>query len=201
MDKEKISRLEKLLNRELAAEEMDRFDRIQNTLAIKNNDTLWDIVIALEYHRKFYDELPEKIAATSAEIFQGLSEAAEKEVAKAQGLLAESVVKQAEELSLKTHLQLWFLWGTLVLALFLKYGGLLLWARYGLGSGQTQPPALLMKMPLGIVIGVLCLCSGIFSGVLAGQDFSEGNAKWRKRSLLALGCLLPGGWALAVTLI
>jgi hypothetical protein len=32
------------------------------------------------------------------------------------------------------------------------------------------------------------------------SDFAEGNPKWRKRLFAALGCLLPGGWILSLTL-
>lgn len=121
-------------------------------------------------------------------------------MALAQSRLAESVVEQAKKLSLKTHVHTWLLWGALALFLLLLYGALLLWAGYAIGTGQTQPPALLLKVPVGILIGALCICGGIFSGVLAARAFSEGDAKWRKLLLAAIGCLLPGGWVFSVTL-
>lgn len=200
MDAEKFARIERLLDRELSDEERVRLRRIQDTLGIKNNDGMWDVIIALEYQRNYYDKLPKKISLAAAEIFNELSEAAEKEVAKAQGRLAESVVEQAEKLSLKTHVRTWLLWGSLALVLLLLYGALLLWAGYNIGSGQTQPPAMLLKMPVGIVIGVLCFASGIFLGVLAAKDFAEDNAAWRKHLFAALGCLLPGGWIISFAL-
>lgn len=55
-------------------------------------------------------------------------------------------------------------------------------------------------MPVGVILGALCFGGGIISGVMAAQDFSEGDRKWRKRLLAALGCLLPGGWVFSVTL-
>jgi len=216
MDAGKFERFERLLERELSGEEKERLRRIKDTLRIKDSDSFWDIIIAMEYQRNYYDKLPEKIARTTAEILQNISQAAEKEVALAQGLLAESVVKQAEKLSEKSHIHTLLLWGALALFLVLLYGSLLMWAGYTIGSGQTsllsmpvtledspnghgfaalrvgQPPVVLLKMPVGIILGALCFCGGIFLGAQAAKDFAEDNAKWRKLLLAAIGCMLPG---------
>lgn len=198
MNTQKIAQLESLLGRPLSVEEKERLRRIKDTLHISDNDALWDILTAMEYQRKYYEELPEKITLAATEIFQELSIAAEKEVALAQSRLAESVVEQAEKLSLKTRIGSWFAWGGLALFLLLLYGALLLWAGYCIGSGQTQPPALLLKMPVGIIIGALCFCCSVFCGFLAARDFAAGKAVWRKNALAALGCLLPGGWVFSL---
>ena len=66
MDAEKFDRMERLLDRSLSDEEKDRLRRIQDTLGIAENDALWDIIIAMEYQRKYYDELPEKIARAAS---------------------------------------------------------------------------------------------------------------------------------------
>lgn len=193
MDAQRINRLERLLERELSTKEKERLRRIQDVLGIKSDDGIWDVLIAMEYQRNYYDELPEKISSAAAEIINNLSQAAENEVTKAQGRLAESVVKQAEKLSLKTHVNTWIMWGVFALVLLLLYGGLLLWAGYGMGSGQTQPPALILRMPVGAIVGALGLSGGIFLGVMAAREFAEGHAQWRKRLLVALGCLVSGG--------
>lgn len=193
MDTEKFDRLERLLERALSDEEKARLRRIQDILGIKDNDGMWDVIIALEYQRNYYDELPEKISQAAADIFKGLSQAAEKEVALAQGRLAESVVKQAETLSLKTHVHTWGMWGILAFLLLLLYGSLLLWAGYSIGSGQTQPPALLLRMPVGAIIGALCFGCGIFCGALAAKHFAEGSAVWRKYLFASLCCIVAGG--------
>lgn len=204
MDAEHVARLERLLGRGLSAEEKERLRRIKDTLQIADNDALWDIITAMEYQREYYDELPKKIAGAAMEIFDGLSRATEKEVALAQGRLVESVAKnvtdQAEKLSMKSHLHTMLLWGALTFFLLLLYGSLLMWAGYGIGSRQTQPPALLLIMPVGVVAGALCFCCGIFFGILAAKKFSEGEAAWRKLLAVALGCFLPGGWILAATM-
>ena len=60
--------------------------------------------------------------------------------------------------------------------LLLLYGNFLLWVGFWLGSGQAQPPALL-RMPAGIILAAVCLCCGIFFGMLAARKFSEGSRR------------------------
>ena len=48
MEKEIISRMEKLLDRELDTEEKERLQRIQDTLQIADNDALWAVISAME---------------------------------------------------------------------------------------------------------------------------------------------------------
>ena len=119
MDRETVAALEKLLGRELGNEEKERLQRIQDTLRIGPNDALWSIIAAMEYPRIYYEELPEKIRAVTAGIFEDIADASEKEVVRAQSRLAESVVKQAESLSLRKHVRTWLAWGTSALFLLL----------------------------------------------------------------------------------
>ena len=200
MNAQKTAQLESLLGRPLGVEEKERLRRIKDTLHIADNDAMWDILTAMEYQRKYYEELPEKITLAATEIFKELSVAAENEVALAQSRLAESVVKQAEKLSLKTHIVSWLAWGGLALFLLLLYGALLLWAGYCIGSGQTQPPPLLLRMPVGVVMGGLCVAGGFFFGAMAAKNFASGHAVWKKWRLYAVGLLLPSGILFALTL-
>lgn len=71
--------------------------------------------------------------------------------------------------------------------------------RVRIGSGKTQTPALLLRIPVSIIVGAVCFGGGIFSGILA-RDFSESGIIWRKRLLTALCYLLPGGLVLSFTL-
>lgn len=131
---------------------------------------------------------------------QGIAVATEKEVALAQGRLAESVVEQAKKLAIRLDYTTWLVLGLLMLAVLLLYSALLLWAGYCLGSGQTQPPALLLRMPVGVIAGALCAACGMFLGARAAKDYAEEHKQWRRRILAALGCLLPGGWILSAFL-
>ncbi len=200
MNAQKTAQIESLLGRPLGVEEKERLRRIKDTLHISDNDAMWDILTAMEYQRKYYEELPEQITLAAAEIFKELSVAAEKEVALAQSRLAESVVEQAEKLSLKTHIRSWLAWGGLALFLLLLYGALLLWAGYRMVSGQTHPPALVLRMPVGIIMAGLCVAGGFFFGAMAAKNFASGHAVWKKWRLYAVGLLLPSGILFALTL-
>ena len=200
MDKEKIAGLEKLLDRELTSDEIDRIQRVKDTLNIADNDALWDIIIAMEYQRSFYEEIPEKISTVTTNILQQLASAAEKETALAQNRLTASVVAQAQKLATKISMITWVYLGGFTLAAVLLYGSLLLWTGYSIGSGQTQPPALLLRMPVGIVLSALAVAGGILLGIVAGKEFSERQSGWKKRMLAALICLLSGGFVLSFTI-
>ena len=190
MDAEKLSRLERLLERELSSEEKERLRRVQDAFGISDNDALWELITAMEYQRKYYDELPEKISQAATEIFNGLSQAAQNEVALAQGKLAESVVKQAERLSLKSHIRTLLMWGALALVFLLLHGSLLMWLGFQIGSGQTQPPVMLLRMPVGFVLAGIGLFGGILFGTCAARSFSEGNPGWKKNLGIASGIVL-----------
>ena len=199
MEKEIISRMEKLLGRELDTEERERLQRIQDTLQIANNDALWAVISAMEYQRVYYETLPEKIGSVTEKILAELSVAAEKEVRFAQSRLAENVVKQAEKLSLKRHVHTWLVWGSAALFLLMLYGSCLMWAGFCLGSGQVQPHGLL-KMPVGFLLAALCLCGGSMLGVVAARSFADMNHIWRKYLLAAGGCCIFGGAISVLTL-
>lgn len=78
------------------------------------------------------------------------------------------------------------------LACPLIYGSLLLWAGFCLGAGRAHPPALLLRMPSGMLISGLCLAVSLFLGVLTAKDYAEGQQKRTiKRILLALTFLIP----------
>lgn len=200
MDTQKVSHFETLLGRELSAEEKDRLRRIKDTLQIADNDALWDVIVAMEYQRTYYEELPERISKKTMEIFGGLSQAVEKEVTLAQSRLAESVVKQAENLSMKTHIHTWLKWGALTLIFLLLHGSLLMWIGFRIGSGQTQPPAMLLRMPVGVVLAGMGLFGGILYGTYAARSFSEGDTGWKKNLGIALGIVLVSMLILSTTI-
>ena len=200
MNTNKISQIEALLGRELREEEKNRLRLIKNTLNISDNDALWDILVAMEYQRSYYEVLPEKIGAATEEIAQKIAKIAEKEVSLAQGRLAESVMTQAETMSLKMHTHSLLAVGIFGTSLLLIYGSLLLWAGYSIGSGKTHPPAWLLHMPVGVVLGAAALVCGLGSGALAARYFSEGNTAWKRYFLIAIFCSSAGGFVFSCLL-
>ena len=205
MNKEKIGHIEKLLGRELTEDEQERLARIQDILGIADNDALWDILIALEYQRAFYEALPEKISGASADILAQLSATADKEIAHAQSRLAEAVVEHAKTLSTKMRLSALVIPGLGALVSLLLFGCLLMWAGYCIGAGgvqnQTQPLAMLLRMPAGVLIGGLCFSGGVFSGVMAAKDFAAGYAGWKKWAAWGLGMVVVGGMVVRMVLL
>ena len=205
MNKEKIGHIEKLLGRELSEEEQERLARIQDILGIADNDALWDILIALEYQRAFYETLPKKISGASGAILAQLSAAADKEIAHAQSRLAEAVVEHAKTLSTKMRLSALVTPGLGALVALLLYGCLLMWAGYCIGAGglqnQTQPLAILLRMPAGVLIGALCFSGGIFSGIMAAKEFAVGYGGWKKWAAWGVGMVVMGGLIVQLTFV
>lgn len=122
MNANKISQLERLLERKFSEKEIARLRRIKDVLGMSHDDALWDILAAMEYQRTYYEELPQKIAEAAAEILQKISVHAENEVAGAQGRLADSVAEQAEKLAGKLNLNSLIPLGLLALVCLLSYG-------------------------------------------------------------------------------
>ena len=157
MEGEAFVRLEKLLGRELEQSEKERLQRIQDVLKIGPNDALWSIIAALEYQRAYYEELPQKIRTATEEILAEWSEAARKNAAAPQKTKLKKAGEQTNVISLKELVQPWFTWALFTFCLLLLYGSLSMWAGYSIGSGHTQPSGLLMRMPVGILMGLLCM--------------------------------------------
>lgn len=198
MDGEAFASLEKLLGRELDPSEKERLQRIQDVLKIGPNDALWSIIAALEYQRAYYEELPQKIRTATEEILAEWSEAARKNAAAPQKAKPKKAGEQTNVISLKELMQPWCIWALLTLCLLLLYGSLSMWAGYSIGSGQTQPPALLMRMPVGILIGVLCMGGCVMEGIRAAKAFADTDSSWRKHALAATALLAPGAWCVSV---
>ena len=198
MEGEAFARLEKLLGRELEQSEKERLQRIQDVLKIGPNDALWSIIAALEYQRTYYEELPEKIRTATEEILAEWSEAARKNAATPQKAKPKKVGEQTKVISLKELMQPWCIWALLTLCLLLLYGSLSMWAGYSIGSGQTQPPGLLMRMPVGVLIGILCMGGCLMEGIRAAKAFGDNDNSWRKHALAATALLVPGAWSISV---
>ncbi len=196
-----FERFEKLLNRKLTHEEKERLHRIKVTLEIADNDALWDIIIAMEYQRTFYEALPQKIEQSTSEVLKKMSATAKKEVAVAQANLSKSVIEQAKKLSTREHMKTWLLWGSVVLILVLLYGSFMAWLGYGLGAGKIQGLPFILNMPVGFLVAGLLLCSGIFMGICAAKAFSEVDKVWRRYALVAVVNIFLGVVVISISSI
>ena len=198
MEEEAFVRLEKLLGRELEQSEKERLQRIQDVLKIGPNDALWSIIAALEYQRAYYEELPQKIRTATEEILAEWSEAARKNAAAPQKTKLKKAGEQTNVISLKELVQPWFTWALFTFCLLLLYGSLSMWAGYSIGSGHTQPSGLLMRMPVGILMALLCMSVCVMKGIRAAKTFGDNDSSWRKHALAAGALLVPGAWSISV---
>ena len=61
MNENFLDRYQRLAGRTLTEKEILRLREIKDALSISDNDAVWDILILLDYHRKFCEEMPVEI--------------------------------------------------------------------------------------------------------------------------------------------
>lgn len=200
MNSDQIEKFEKLLERKLDAEEITRLQHVKSVLKISDNDALWDILIAFEYQKKFYQELPDKINTASKELIDALGSAAEKQTALAQAKLVEEIKVQAKKISLKENLHEIVSHAAMISFCVLFYGAACMWVGFSIGSGQTHPPTLLLKMPAGFVIAGLVFSGGIALIYKAATTYAAGKTVEKIPALSGLGLVALGATILGITL-
>ena len=178
--------LGKACGRKLSEAEAARLREVGSRLNLREDDALWPLLAALEYQRVYYEALPEKIAAASKTIMDGMAVAAEKETAAAQARLTDSVVREAQNLASKIQYDRLAPMGLLALICLLAYGSLMLWAGFRIDTGRDMPLAAFFQMPSGWLISGLCLAVGVFCGVLSAKGFAEAKKGWRGMGLIAI---------------
>lgn len=200
MKADKIKRLEKLLERKLDPEEKARLRKIGCVLGIHADDAIWDVLAAMEYQKTYYEALPEKISAAATEILQGISAAAEVEARRAQGKLAEDVAELAQKLAVRVNLSTLLTMGLCALVCLLAYGSLSMWAGFRIGSGQVHDLFWILRMPSGVLMGLIALTGGLYLGVHTARDFAEGRTTRRKELFVVLVMLIAGATLTALAL-
>ena len=97
---------EQLLGRQPTDAERQHLYRVRDALGIKNNDALWLLLIALQYHQSQYEKFPKAIAqaaqailadfrATADATAQASTQAAKADMANAVAEIAQKVAKSA----------------------------------------------------------------------------------------------------------
>lgn len=172
-----IELIERMRGKKMSSEEKDVFIRLGKELGSTDNDALWQILAVLEFHKTFYLDLPEKIDKHAKNIMAEISKGAEKEAALAQGKLVECVVAEAKNLNLKSQISTIMLLGLAGIICFVFICSLMMWAGYCLGTGKIIPAEYILRMPSGLVIGLLALACG---GILA--HFAIKERKYDKKT-------------------
>ena len=185
MSMDSVIDLGKVCGRKLSEAETARLRETGNKLNLREDDALWPLLAAMEYQRIYYEALPEKIAAASRAIMDGMAAAAEKETAAAQARLTASVVKERETLPQRFNTAGWCRCGCLP-DLPACYGSLMLWAGFRIDTGRDMPLAAILHMPSGWLISGLCLAGGVFCGALTAKGFAEARRGWWKNGGIAI---------------
>ena len=93
----------KLLGRQPTDEERQRLYRVRDALGLKNNDALWQVLMALQYYQNQYERFPKEIAQAATDTLATLkitADAAMKAAAEAaKADLAKTVATAASEVA------------------------------------------------------------------------------------------------------
>lgn len=100
----------RLLGRQPSDRERQQLYRIRDELGIKNNDALWMVLIALQYHQTMFDRHPELIKKFVAETLLDIRQTADKAMAasaaEAKAALADAVAATANDVARMTTLRM-----------------------------------------------------------------------------------------------
>ena len=118
----------KLLGRQPSDAERQQLYKVRDALALKNNDALWLVLMALQYYQDQYERFPKAISLAASETLAGFKETAEAmilvsaEATKAD--LAKAVARTAQDVANHTARKQMWQWAAGCLAVaFLTFGG------------------------------------------------------------------------------
>ena len=135
-----IEKFEKILERSLTKAEIKRFQK---------NDALWSIIIALEYHRDYYQILPEKI----------------------QKIMKVSTNSESFSTSYKIIFSSYSLFFLLFLGAFCVSLG------YKIGDKMLPLPEVIFFMPIGYVLAGTLIVPAITLIILTSKSWIQSNNK------------------------
>ncbi len=194
-----MDEIQKTSGRKLTQEEIQRVRQVGASLNLRDDDALWSLLAAMEYQRAYYEALPKKINKVTAEILERISNTADKEVANAQAKLTDSVVEQAKHLSTKIHYATLLPMAMLALLCLMAFGSVLMWAGFHIATTEYIPLVAWLRMPSGIVMGVLSIVTGLFCSFITAKEYAVGNTYY-KNGLKTLGFFIAGSMLIALTL-
>lgn len=182
MDASFLDRYQRLAGRTLSEKEILRLQEIKEALSISNNDALWDILIVLDYHKKFCEEMPAAVEKKMQTILKEIEKSAEAEVAKNQAVIATSLIdyvqKMGGAMSFKAAIVA-ALSGVLSAFLIASVSFAL---GVTVGAGKTQPPGLpsILQLPVGMMFGGAGCGIGVFCLLQAARLYADGLSAWKK---------------------
>ncbi|MBR4877737.1 MAG: hypothetical protein IKU14_08510 [Rhodocyclaceae bacterium] len=143
MDKKLRSNFEKLLDRKASDEEIKHLYHVKNTLGIRDNDSLWLILMTLESYNSLYKRYPAMMSAECDKVLRKqkdhLEAIAEAETKKYLSKLTESVTDTAKHIAgRQSDAMLLLSWGWFFAALTV-FGALCVMVGYVVGTGKVPP--------------------------------------------------------------
>jgi len=100
----------RLLGRQPSDRERQQLYRIRDELGIKNNDALWMVLVALQYHQAMFEKHPELIKNYAGEILMDIRATADKAMAasaaEAKAALADAVAATANDVARMTTIRM-----------------------------------------------------------------------------------------------
>ena len=144
MDKKLRSNFEKLLDRKASDEEIKHLYHVKNTLGIRDNDSLWLILMTLESYNSLYKRYPAMMSAECDKVLRKqkdhLETIAEAETKKYLSKLTESVTDTAKHIAgRQSDAMLLLSWGWFFAALTV-FGALCVMVGYVVGTGKVRFP-------------------------------------------------------------
>ena len=187
---ESLERLEQIMGRKVTPEEHRRLSRIKDSLQLRDDDAVWTLFLALEYHRTFYSKLPDRIEALTTDLLRQVRQTADKEAERSQERLIDSVIEQVESRTAKVHIHRLMPIYLLIVICLTFLVSLSVWLGVCWGAGTPLPLQDLLNIPVGLVCLILCVVGGVFClGVSCWKAYHDEEG-WDTSLFCGLGAIL-----------
>ena len=157
-----IKHLERMRGNKVTREEYHRLTMMQQALNLQDDDAVWMLFLAMEYQKAYYEQLPKKITDSTSELLKRVRETSDREAAKAQNRLIQSVIEQTEKLTTRVHIMPLMPIYLLIILCLMAFGSVTYWAGLSSGLGKPLPLENVYYVPAGIVLGGLGIVVIVF---------------------------------------
>ncbi|MEB0222065.1 hypothetical protein [Pseudomonas sp. AB12(2023)] len=182
----------KLLGRQPSDKEVEKLYRVKNALNIRDNDSLWLVLMALESYDTLYSKYPGIISSHVENALEGIrktaAQVADAETKKALGSLSEAVSRTSEKVAVAAVAGAKYQALGLVTLGLVGFGALCTFVGFVLGTGklpfwaQTSPG----QHPFEIVLSTIARTPAGWIGALGGCT-AVAASMWSARKEIRVG--------------